>query len=130
MSLSPGQSSESTCPRCGATIPAGALACVGCGTMVTGAAIDTAVTMDPLSASNLVTGASDRGTSPGSMVIDAKIGAEESENQLEAYDDWIGANLRNCLVTRIFLTPEGRKPDTAREDWKCLSFLEVASIFR
>jgi tetratricopeptide (TPR) repeat protein len=74
MSPSSGQSFESTCPRCGATIPAGALACVGCGTMVTGAAIDTAITIDPLSASNLVTGASDRGTSPGRMVIEADIG--------------------------------------------------------
>jgi hypothetical protein len=64
------------------------------------------------------------------LVIEAKIGAGEGENQLSDYDEWIDAAFPDCNRLRVFLTPDGRRPETARGEWVALSFAILVGIFR
>jgi hypothetical protein len=64
------------------------------------------------------------------LVIEAKIDAWEGEDQLSNYDDWIESNTQPAEVVRVFLTPDGREPETGSADWQCLSFLDLAGVFR
>ena len=63
------------------------------------------------------------------LVIEAKIDAGESEEQLSLYEDWIEDRPQDCKL-RVFLTPEGRKPQTALTEWYTLSFPDLAGVFR
>src|SRR3972149_3647246 len=66
------------------------------------------------------------------LVIEAKIDAEEGEEQLSQYDDWLEPCPQSTEVIRVFLTPDGRAPRTNRAEWKwkVLSFVDLASVFR
>ena len=64
------------------------------------------------------------------LLIEAKIDANEGEHQLKKYDKWVGRHSHGREVFRVFLTPEGRAPETAEELWTSLSFLQLACIFR
>jgi hypothetical protein len=64
------------------------------------------------------------------LVIEAKIGAWESEGQLGKYDKWLLAHAEGCEAYRIFLTPDGREPEGGCDDWKPLRFLKLVQIFR
>jgi hypothetical protein len=64
------------------------------------------------------------------LVIEAKIDAEEGEDQLSLYDDWLALYQQPTEVLRVFLTPDGRKPQTSSAEWQILSFLDLASVFR
>ena len=58
------------------------------------------------------------------MVIENKIDAAEGTEQLRRYDDWLQkqqADFRNL----VFLTPDGREPETISMDkCLCLSYRE------
>jgi hypothetical protein len=65
------------------------------------------------------------------LVIEAKIDAEESEEQLAQYDDWLERRYpQPTEVIRVFLTPDGRAPRTSLAEWLILKFSDLASIFR
>jgi hypothetical protein len=65
------------------------------------------------------------------LVIEAKIDAEESEEQLSQYDDWLEQYSQPTEeVLRVFLTPNGREPWTSSGKWQALSFVDLASVFR
>jgi len=64
------------------------------------------------------------------LVIEAKIDAEEGEEQLSLYDAWLEHCPQPAQVLRVFLTPEGRQPKTSSAEWQVLSFVKLASIFR
>ncbi|MFM9967473.1 MAG: PD-(D/E)XK nuclease family protein [Burkholderiales bacterium] len=64
------------------------------------------------------------------LVIEAKIGAEEGEEQLSQYDDWLMRHAQQTEVLRVFLTPDGREPRTNSAKWQTLKFVELASVFR
>jgi hypothetical protein len=64
------------------------------------------------------------------LVIEAKVDAWEGEKQLQTYETWIQSNAANREVFRVFLTPDGRAPETSSEDWESLSYLELVRIFR
>jgi len=66
------------------------------------------------------------------LVIEAKIDAEEGEEQLSQYDDWLMRHAQQTEVLRVFLTPDGREPRTnsAKCKWQTLKFVELASVFR
>lgn len=67
---------------------------------------------------------------PWVLVIEAKIDAEEGEEQLSWYEDWLDAAAGNRQVLRVFLTPDGREPETGRQDWFPLKFQELVETFR
>ncbi len=54
----------------------------------------------------------------GCVVIEAKIDAEEGDEQLAFYDDWIERNRADREVFRLFLTPNGREPQSHSAHWK------------
>ena len=62
-------------------------------------------------------------------MIEAKINAEEGEEQLSRYDNWLKQYFESTEVHRIFLTPNGREPRTSSSKWHALSFVELASVF-
>jgi hypothetical protein len=64
------------------------------------------------------------------LLIEAKIDADEGEDQLSRYETWIKDNCNEREVFRVFLTPEGRLPETASEPWISMSFVQLACIFR
>ncbi len=64
------------------------------------------------------------------LVIEAKIDAEESEEQLSQYDDWLERCPQPTEVIRVFLTPDGRAARTSSAEWQVLKFVELASVFR
>jgi PD-(D/E)XK nuclease superfamily len=64
------------------------------------------------------------------LVIEAKIDAGEGDEQLSRYDDWIEGCSPETEVLRVFLTPDGREPETGSAEWAPLSFLSLASLFR
>jgi hypothetical protein len=64
------------------------------------------------------------------LVIEAKVEAAEGEDPLLNYEPWLQANAAGRKVFRVFLTPDGRPPDTGKEKWEPLSFLELARIFQ
>lgn len=64
------------------------------------------------------------------LVIEAKIDAEEGEEQLSQYDDWLERYPEPIEVLRVFLTPDGRAPQTSSAEWQVLKFVDLASVFR
>lgn len=65
------------------------------------------------------------------LVIETKIDADEAEEQLSRYDSWLDPYPERTHETlRIFLTPDGREPDTSAAEWRAFSFVELASLFR
>jgi hypothetical protein len=62
------------------------------------------------------------------LVIEAKIDAEEGEEQLSQYDAWLGRYAHATEVLRVFLTPDGRSAQSAQAAWQPLSFLDLASV--
>ncbi len=64
------------------------------------------------------------------LLIEAKIDANEGEQQLRTYDKWAGKHANGRDVYRVFLTPDGRSSETAIETWTPLTFLQLACIFR
>lgn len=64
------------------------------------------------------------------LVIEAKIDAEEGDEQLAQYDKWIAKNAHSTNVLRVFLTPDGRKNQTGSEMWQELSFADLTRVFR
>jgi hypothetical protein len=64
------------------------------------------------------------------LVIEAKIDAEEGEEQLSKYDDWLERYSQATEVFRVFVTPNGRAPWTSSAEWQALSFVDLASVFR
>ncbi len=64
------------------------------------------------------------------MVIEAKIDAWEGEGQLDKYDEWLDAHAAGRETYRVFLTPDGRPPESGCDEWKALSFLQLVQIFR
>ena len=66
------------------------------------------------------------------MVIEAKIDAVESPNQLLNYDMWIESKLSPAIVTRVFLTPHGRAAGSSKQfaAWRPLTLLQLAGFFR
>jgi len=66
---------------------------------------------------------------PWLLVIEAKIDADEGEDQLSRYDDWLRRYGESTEVVRVFLSPNGRAPLTGSAEWKPLSFDKLASIF-
>jgi hypothetical protein len=64
------------------------------------------------------------------LLIEAKVDANEAEDQLWKYERWANKHANRRQVYRIFLTPEGRPPTTAREPWIPISFSQLACIFR
>jgi hypothetical protein len=67
---------------------------------------------------------------PWRLVIEAKIDAEEGDQQLSLYDDWLELSPQPAEVLRVFLTQDGREPQTSLAGWQPLSFLELASLLR
>lgn len=64
------------------------------------------------------------------LLVEAKVDAFEGDRQLRRYDKWIAANAHGRQVYRVFLTPDGRDPETSNELWIRLSFPQVACAFR
>jgi PD-(D/E)XK nuclease superfamily len=64
------------------------------------------------------------------LVIEAKVDAWEGGGQLDKYDDWLHSHCAGRRVFRVFLTPDGRAPETGAEEWEPLSFLELVRILR
>jgi hypothetical protein len=64
------------------------------------------------------------------LVIEAKVDAWEGEAQLQKYEEWLQSNAAGRQVFRVFLTPEGRAPDTGAEEWEPLSYSELVRTFR
>ncbi len=64
------------------------------------------------------------------LVIEAKINAWESERQLDKYDEWIDSHAAGRETHRVFLTPDGREPESGCDEWTALSFLELVNAFR
>jgi hypothetical protein len=63
------------------------------------------------------------------LAIEAKIDAEESEDQLHDYDQWLEETFSDHKLMRIFLTPDKRKGTTSHTDWETCSYFEIAIIF-
>jgi hypothetical protein len=66
---------------------------------------------------------------PWILCIEAKIDAEEGEKQLPKYDKWIEATYYGHEIKRVFLTPDGREPETSKK-WQALSFVQLATVLR
>ncbi len=65
------------------------------------------------------------------LIIEAKVDAAEGPDQTAEYDEWIKNNLGKSPVLRVFLTVDGRPPESTNEiTWKPLSFLQLAFGFR
>ncbi len=64
------------------------------------------------------------------LAIEAKVDAQEGDGQLEKYDRWIDSHAAGREILRVFLTIDGRAPDSGGEEWELLSFLELVRIFR
>jgi hypothetical protein len=62
---------------------------------------------------------------PWLLVVEAKIDSSEADHQLDRYDKEIEANYSDYEVHRVFLTPEGRKPEGGLAEWKKLSFSQL-----
>jgi hypothetical protein len=67
---------------------------------------------------------------PWVLVLEAKIDADEGDEQLSQYDDWLEGYSSSAEVVRVFLTPDGRGPATSSADWRPLTFVELAGVFR
>jgi hypothetical protein len=67
---------------------------------------------------------------PWTLTIEAKVDAWEDEGQLDKYDDWLNSHAVGRETYRVFLTPNGRLPESGCDEWNALSFLELAQVFR
>ena len=75
---------------------------------------------------------------PWVLVIEAKVDASEGNGQLDKYDEWLTRQRVGYRPYRVFLTPDGRSPETdddkapnARDNkWEPMSYLELVRIFR
>lgn len=63
------------------------------------------------------------------LVIEAKVDWREGEEQLSKYEEWVRSNAANRKPFLVFLTPDGREPETGSQEWKALSFLELVRVF-
>jgi len=64
------------------------------------------------------------------LAIEAKVDAWEGEAQLDKYEAWLRRRAAGRELFLIFLTKNGRSPETGTEEWESLSFLELVRIFR
>jgi hypothetical protein len=64
------------------------------------------------------------------LVIEAKVDAWEGEDQLDKYESWLRSRAAGRELFLVFLTPDGRAPETGAEEWVSLSFLELVRTFR
>jgi hypothetical protein len=64
------------------------------------------------------------------LVIEAKIDAWESDDQLALYDEWLAENTPGAEVLRVLLTPDARAAQTALDEWEPLSYLDLVRLFR
>lgn len=68
--------------------------------------------------------------SPWRLVIEAKIDAHESKEQLARYDAAMMLDGDGANVLRVFLTRDGRQPETHEDvEWQSMAFLELAEVF-
>ncbi len=64
------------------------------------------------------------------VLIEAKVDAEEGDDQLKKYDSWVHQHYwRGEDIFRLFVTPDKRLPETS-DKWKPVSFVELACVFR
>lgn len=56
------------------------------------------------------------------LVIEAKVDAWEGEDQLPKYENWLRSKAADHEVFRVFLTPDGRVPETGAEEWEPFPF--------
>src|SRR6266446_2700072 len=62
--------------------------------------------------------------------MEAKVGASEGDQQLDRYNKEIARYEKNgFLILRVFLSPQGTKPEGGKEKWKRMSFSELARAF-
>ncbi len=64
------------------------------------------------------------------LIIEAKVDAAESQEQLDRYETWINKSAGDRAVYKVFLTPRQHMVDTADDGWIRVSFLELACAFR
>jgi hypothetical protein len=64
------------------------------------------------------------------LAIEAKVDTWEGEDQLLKYEAWLRSRAAGRELFLVFLTPDGREPETGAEEWESLSFLELVRIFR
>ena len=69
------------------------------------------------------------------MIIENKVGARESDGQLQQYEhiaeQWCGEYADGTPPLLLFLTPQGRNPTSGTSDtWLCLSYAQLASALR
>jgi hypothetical protein len=59
------------------------------------------------------------------LAVEAKIDADEGDNQLGRYSSWLNEHFPSARLLQIFLTPTGREPDSSRELWVSASFFQL-----
>ena len=64
------------------------------------------------------------------LLVEAKVDANEAEDQLWKYERWAHRHGNGREVFRMFLSPDGREPTTAKQPWTPMAFWRLASIFR
>jgi hypothetical protein len=64
------------------------------------------------------------------LVIEAKVDSWEGEGQLDMYDEWLASHSDGRETYRVFLTPEGRPPETGSDAWMALSFQQLVQVFQ
>lgn len=64
------------------------------------------------------------------LVVEAKIDAWEGDGQLQKYDEWLATHANGRTTYRVFLTPDGRAPETGSDEWEPMSYLELVRIMR
>jgi hypothetical protein len=64
------------------------------------------------------------------LVIEAKVDAWEGKDQLQKYEAWLRSNRAGRQVFQVFLTPDGREPDSGAGKWERFSYPELVRTFR
>lgn len=64
------------------------------------------------------------------LVIEGKVDAWEGEEQLDRYEEWMDFYARDRQQIRVFLSPDGRPASTGEDEWRPLSFAELAEMLR
>lgn len=66
------------------------------------------------------------------MALEAKVQAEEQQEQLSHYDQaifhWQSQHAKNAIVQRIFLTPDARYASSSKESWIPMDYMGLARI--
>jgi hypothetical protein len=69
----------------------------------------------------------------GLIVLENKINALEGDGQLNSYEEqaarWCAAH-SSVASLRLFLTPDGRSPTSAKAAWECISYARLAGALR